>query len=585
MKNFSQTLAIGLMAVLSAANFNVQACTNFMVTKGASKDGSTMITYSADAHTLYGELYFFPAKSYPAGAMLDVFNWEDGKKIGSIRQVPQTYSVVGNINEHQLAISETTFGGLDYLEDTTGMIDYGSLIYITLQRAKTAREAIKVIHELLSEYGYHSGGESFSICDPNEVWIMELMGKGKRIYDAKGNVDHKKWSKGAVWVALRVPDGYISGHANHARITTFPIANPKAKVLTSITSKDIAKLLTTPSIECVYSHDVVSYATDIGLFKGKHEEFSFSDIYAPLDFGAARFCEARVWSGFMKANKAEMAKYESYARGEDLKNRMPLWIKADRLLSLEDVIDMMRDHYQGTSMDMTKDPGAGPWELPYRWRPMRWDLNGEKYIHERAISTQQAGFSFVAQCRSWMPNPVGGILWFGVDDTYSTCYAPIYCGIDQIPNCFKVGNGDMMTYSPTSAFWLFNLVTNFAYLRYKDMIVDIQKVQSELESEFIKKVAENDAAWKGETNHAKLVQEATRFSLAQSQYMFNRWKKLQEFLLVKYIDGNIKREKDGKFLDNGIDPKIPAFPLQPRYPDWFYQDIVDKAGDNLKVIE
>jgi dipeptidase len=579
-KNF-QNLTIGLVIALSTANLNVQACTNFMVTKGASKDGSTMVTYAADAHTFYGELYYRPAAIHPPGAMMDVINWEDGKKLGSIRQVERTYSVVGNINEHQLAISETTFGGRSELEDTTGIMDYGSLIYITLQRAKNAREAIQVMHQLMSEYGYYSSGESLSICDPNEIWYMELIGKGQRILDARGNVDNRKWSKGAVWVALRVPDGYISGHANQARITTFPIADGR----TSLTSRDIAKLTTTPTVECIYSHDVVSYATELNLFKGKHEEFSFTDIYAPLDFGAARFCEARVWSGFMKANRIEMAKYEDYARGENLKNRMPLWIKADRLLGLQDVFDMMRDHYQGTSMDMTKDVGAGPFELPYRWRPMRWDLDGQKFIHERAISTQQTAFSFVAQCKSWMPNPVGGVLWFGVDDTYSTCYVPIYCGINEIPNCFKEGNGDMLTYSPTSAFWLFNLVSNFAYLRYKDMIVDIQKVQRELESGFIQRVAENDRAWERETDHALLVREATRFSVAQSQFMFNRWKRLQEFLLVKYIDGNIKKEKDGKFENNGISPKLPANPLHPRYPDWFYQEIVIKAGDNLKYIE
>jgi len=576
MKKLFPHLTIGLTVALTTANLNVQACTNFLITKGATKDGSTMISYSADSHTLYGELYYRPAATYPAGTMVDVYEWDTGKKLGAIRQAQQTYSVIGNINEHQLAIGETTFTGLDELQDTTGIVDYGTLIYFTLQRAKTAREAIQIMHQLVTEYGYYSTGESFSICDPNEVWIMELIGKGKKVVDAKGNVDTKKSSKGAVWVALRIPDGYISGHANQARITTFPIANGK----TSITSKDIAKLTTTPTIECVYAQDVVSYATDLGLFKGKHDEFSFSDIYNPLTFSGARACEARVWSGFMKANKIETAKYESYARGENFKNRMPLWIKADRLLTLQDVMDFMRDHYQGTSMDMTKDPGAGPFDCPYRWRPMSWELNGQKYLHERAISTQQTGFSFIAQCKSWMPNPVGGIIWFGVDDTYSTCYAPIYCGVNEIPNCFKEGNGNMITYSPTSAFWLFNAVTNFAYLRYKDMIVDIQNVQRELESEFIGKVRENDQAWEKVTDHALLVKEATRFSLAQSQYMFNRWKRLQEYLLVKYIDGNIKKEKDGKFENNGYNPNQPT---QPPLPDFWKKIIVEDNGDILRV--
>ena len=586
MKKITQTLAIGLILVLSTANLNVQACTSFLITKSASADGSTMITYAADAAWFYGTLRFHPAAIHPPGTRLDVHNWHNHKLHGSIPQVEQTFSVVGNINQHQVVISETTFGGRSELQDTTGIIDYGSLKYIALQRSRTAREAIQVISYLLGTYGYYSTGESFSIGDPNEVWIMELIGKGKPILDARGNVDTRRWTRGAVWVAKRVPDGYISGHANHARITTFPVANPRARVVTSITCRDIARLTTTPSIEVVYAHDVVDYARGINIFNGTHEEFSFSDVYAPLDFGAMRFCEARVWSGFRKANRSGiMDQYEDYALGKNPKNRMPLWIKPDRLLSLQDAIDMMRDHYQGTSMDMTKDPGMGSWELPYRWRPMVWDLDGQKYIHERAISTQQTGFSFVAQCRSWMPNPVGGILWFGVDDTYTTCYVPIYCGVNQVPNCFKEGNGDMLTYSPTSAFWLFNLVSNFAYLRYKDMIVDIQKVQSELESGFMRKVQENDKIWKNITDNALLVQEATRFSLAQGQYMFDRWKRLQEFLLVKYVDGNIKKEKNGVFQNNGIDPKMPADPLHPRYPDWFYQQIVDKAGDNLRYIE
>ena len=588
MKKFSQLLTIGLILVLSAVNFKVHACTSFLVTRGASADGSTMITYAADAHVLYGELYFRPAAVYSPGSMMTIYSWHDNKRLGEIRQVERTYSVVGNMNEHQLAIGETTFGGRLELRDTTGIMDYGNLIYVTLQRARTARQAIRIIHELMSTYGYNMTGESFSIADPNEVWIMELIGKGIPILDARGNVDNRRWTRGAVWVAKRIPDGYISGHANHARITTFPVANPRARVVTSITCRDIARLETTPSIEVVYAHDVIDYARGIGIFTGTHEQFSFSDVYAPLDFGAMRFCEARVWSGFRKANRSGiMDQYEDYALGKNPKNRMPLWIKPDRKLTLQDVFDMMRDHYAGTAMCMVQndDPGRGPFNKPYRWRPMRWELNGEAYIHERAISTQQTGFSFIAQSRAWMPNPVGGILWFGVDDTYTTVWTPMYCGINQIPNCFRVGNGTILQYSPTSAFWLFNLVSNFAYLRYSDMIVDIKNVQSRLEREFMQRVAENDLAWKDETDHEKLVQEATRFSLSQAQYMFNQWKRLQEFLLVKYIDGNIKRETNGVFETNGICPNHTAPPLHPRYPDWFYQQIVDQTGDRLRYIE
>lgn len=580
MKKTLRKIALLSFSLTALGAFTSQACTNFMITKGASKDGSTMITYAADAHVLYGELYYRPAATYPAGTMMDVINWDSGRKMGEISQAPQTYSVVGNMNEFQLAISETTFGGLSYLEDTTGIIDYGSLIYITLQRAKTAREAIQVMSDLVSTYGYGSSGESLSISDPNEVWVFEIIGKGKPILDKNGNIDPKKYSKGAVWVAYRIPDGCISGHANQARITKVLKADGKK----SITSKDLKKL-NLPGIECVYAYDVVDYATNLGLFNGKFEEFSFSDIYAPLDFSGARGCEARVWSGFLKANKAEMAKYEAYARGEDLSMRMPLWITPDRKLSVEDVMDMMRDHYEGTSMDMTKDVGAGPYECPYRWRPMGFEVDGKKYVHERAISTQQTGFSFIAQSRSWLPNPIGGILWFGVDDTYSTCYVPMYCGITTIPECFRVGNGNMLTYSPTSAFWLFNQVTNFAYLRYNDMIKDVQKVQNELESSFIKKIAANDAKWGKETDMSKLVGQANAFSNEQANITFASWKKLSEYLLIKYIDGNIKKEENGKFTTSPYGDHRMVMPSQPQYPDWWYKKIVEDAGENLKVVE
>ncbi len=578
MKRISFYLTAMAMLVFAKAD----ACTNFLITKGASKDGSTMITYAADSHTLYGCLYYRPAANYPAGSMLDIYEWDSGRRLGQIKQAAHTYSVVGNMNEHQLSIAETTYGGRSEQVDTTGIMDYGSLIYVTLQRAKTAREAIKVIAELIAEYGYYSSGESFSIADPNEVWIMEMIGKGQKVMDKKGTIDPKKNAKGAVWVAARVPDGYISGHANHARITTFPKADGK-KVLTS---KQLAKI-NEPAVEWIYSEDVIDYARNIGIFNGKDTEFSFSDIYAPLDFSGARGCEARVWAGFMKANAAEAKKYESYARGEDLKNRMPLWIKPAQPLSLQDVFGLMRDHYEGTSLDMTKDAGAGAFELPYRWRPMGFTVNNVDYVHERAISTQQTAFSFIAQARSWMPNPVGGILWFGVDDSYSTVYVPMYCGITRIPESFREGNGNMMQYSATSAFWLFNQVSNFTYLRYKDMIVDVQKVQQELEYGFIAKVAENDQRWSGTkgTNNAEMVDFANTFSNTQAQIMFNRWKSLSEYLLVKYMDGNIKKERNGRFVNNGFNQNIPAMPSQPPYSQQFYELIIQTSGDNHRVVK
>ncbi|MDR1878104.1 MAG: C69 family dipeptidase [Bacteroidales bacterium] len=567
------------VCLLLSGNNIVQACTNFIITKGASKNGSTFITYAADSHTLYGELYYRPAAIYPAGTMLDIYEWDTGKKLGQIKQAPSTYSVVGFMNEHQLAISETTYGGREELVDPTGIIDYGSLMTIVLQRAKNAREAIKVIAELTTEYGYCSSGESFSISDGKEAWIFEIIGKGKKLTDKNGAIDPKK-NTGAIWIAMRIPDGYISGHANHARITTFPKEDGKK----SISSKNLSKVFL-PDIEVVYASDIISYAREAGFFSGKDEEFSFSDTYAPLDFGAARFCESRVWAGFRKANPAEMAKYEDYARGDNLKTRMPLWIKPDRLLGVADVIDMMRDHFEGTSMDMTKDKGAGPFECPYRWRPMEWDYQGTKYVHERAISTQQTGFSFVAESRTKYPAAVGGVLWFGVDDTYSTCYVPIFCGITKIPNCFKEGNGDMMTYSPTSAFWLFNLVTNFAYLRYNDMISDIQKVQKELETGFIAQVEKQSEQFAAiyNQNRDQGIDVLNSYSNGVADETFSRWKTLSEYLLIKYIDGNVKQEKDGKFLDNGYKSTFPKQPNHPKYPDWYYKMIIDDTGDNLKM--
>ena len=535
-------------------------CTNFIITKGASVDGSTMVTYSADSHTLYGELYFFPAADHPAGAMRKIIEWDTGKPLGSIPEVSHTYSVIGNMNEHQLVISETTFGGRPELSKQTGAImDYGSLIYVTLQRAKTAREAIKIIASLVDDYGYASSGESFSIGDPKEVWIMELIGKGEG-------------EKGAVWVALKVPDGYVSGHANQARITTFPLND-----------KD----------NCVYSNDVISFAREKGWFDGLNKDFSFSDTYAPLDFGAARFCESRVWAGFNRISSG-MDKYLEYIKGNIEKdpqsqiatNRMPLWVKPDKKVSVKDVMELMRDHFEDTELDMSKDIGAGPFHLPYRWRGLTWNVDSATYCNERAISTQQTGFSFVGQCRSWLPNPVGGILWFGVDDTYSTCYAPMYCGITEIPECFKVGNGDLLTYSETAAFWTFNKVTNFAYSRYNSMIVDIRKTQERIEGTFISNTPAVDQAAKLllESADEKYAREfLTTYSINEANGMTKKWEELFKYLLIKYIDGNIKKEENGAFSRNEYN--MPSAPFQPGYPDWWYEVIVKSVGDHFKVTE
>ena len=559
MKKTFLLLALGL--VLTFSGNRLMACTNFLITKGATVDGSCMISYSADSHELYGELYHWPAAAYPEGALLDIYEWDTGRFLGKIKQARQTYNVVGNMNEYQVAIGETTYTGREELIDTAGVMDYGSLIYIALQRAKTAREAIQVITSLMAEYGYASSGESFSISDPNEVWIMEMIGKGKpeSVKDKKGRVSVKH-NKGAVWVAIRIPDGYISGHANHARITTFPLNDPE---------------------NCLYAPDVISFAREKGLFSGEDKDFSFSDTYAPLDFEGARFCEARVWSGFNKVAK-EMDKYLDYAKGENLKNRMPLYIKPDRKLTLQDAIGLMRDYYQGTELDMTKDPGAGPYGCIVRWRPLTWKVDGEEYFNERAISTQQTGFVFVAQSRPYVPNPLGGIFWFGVDDTYSTVFTPMYACMTEIPESYAVGNGSMMQFSDNAAFWVFNQVSNFAYTRYSDIIVDIQKKQSELENNHIAMIPAIDkiALEKYRQNPEKAVKFLTDFSVSQGNNTVREWKKLYGFLFTKYMDGNIKQAVP---VPAG-QKYTPADLKQPGYGDEFYRKLVKETGDKFKVI-
>lgn len=562
-----------LVIVLAGAyqGQHINACTNFLVTKGASVKGSTMITYSADSHQLYGELYYWPAKDYPAGSMLDVYEWDTHKYMGKIRQVAHTYSVVGNMNEHQVAIGETTYGGIENMVDTTAIIDYGSLIYITLQRAKNAREAIKVMSELVSEYGYASEGESFSIADPNEAWIFEIIGKGP------GN-------KGAVWVARRIPDGYISGHANQARIQTFPLATGKKNCI-AINSKDLKRIFD-PIVECVYAYDVIDLARAKKLFAGKDQEFSFSDTYNPITFSGARMCEIRVWSFFRSVND-EMDQYFNYVSGHDLSKRMPLWIKPNRKISNYDMMNFMRDHLEGTVLDMRKDIGAGSFGLPYRWRPLTWkvtdDPNAPEYCNERATCTQQTGFVFVAECRNWLPDPIGGIFWFGVDDASTTVFNPMYCGITEVPECFKEGNGDMLTYSPTSAFWIFNRVANMCYMRYDLMSADAKKVQKQLETTYLNETETIDkTALDLFSKDEKQAREyLTKYSVEAAQNTFGQWKTLSEYLLVKYIDGNIKKEKDGKFERNPWGN--PVMPLQPGYSDAWKKSVIQETGNKLLV--
>jgi dipeptidase len=552
-----------ILSILLGLDNLSYACTNFLVTKGASTDGSTLISYAADSHVLYGELYYWPAATYEEGAMLDVYEWDTGKLLGQIKQAAQTYNVVGNMNEYQVAIGETTYGGISELGSQEGAImDYGSLIYIALQRSKTAREAIKVITELMNDYGYYSSGESFSISDPNEVWILELIGKGNG-------------HKGAVWVGLKIPDGYISAHANQARITTFPLADGKK----SITFSDRDKL-NNPSVECIYADDVISFAREKELFSGEDTDFSFSDTYAPVSFGGARFCEVRVWS-FFKSVKEGMNQYFDYASGHNLKNRMPLWIKPDRKIAPEDVMDYMRDHLEGTPLDMTLDVGAGPFANPYRWRPLTWEVDGVAYCNERATATQQTGFVFVAQARDWVPTQMGGILWFGVDDAGSTVFTPMYSTITEVPFAFKQGNGSMMEFSFESGFWVFNLVSNFAYTRYNLIHPEIRAKQTMLEDKFLEETKDIDTKamelYENDKNTA--IAMLTDYSVKTGNETVKQWLNFYTYLFTKYMDGNVKTKVD---VPEGYKYHNPNL-SQPGYGQDTYRRIADDTGDKLKV--
>lgn len=558
-----------LLLIAAGAFTTASACTNFLLTKSTTKDGSTMVTYSADSHVLYGELYHWSAGTWPAGSMLDVYDWDSGKFLGKIPQAAQTYNVVGNMNEHQLAIAETTFGGRAELHHQEGaIIDYGSLIYITLQRAKTAREAIAVMTDLVARYGYASEGESFSISDPNEVWILEMIGKGEG-------------EKGAVWVARMVPDGYVCAHANQARITTFPLEGR-----TSISS-DNMKRLYNPDITTVYAKDVISFAKQKGFYPqdGKNADFSFSDSYAPVDFSGARACEIRVWA-FFNAINSDMAQYWEYAKGTGIErdakgyatNRMPLWVKPNRKVDVLEVMDFMRDHLEGTELDMSKDPGAGPYECPYRWRPMTFEVDGKKYVHERATATQQTGFTFVSQSRSWLPDEIGGILWFGVDDAASTVYFPMYTCSTQVPHAYAVGNGSMMQFTDKAAFWVFNQVTNFAYTRYNVIHPDIRKKQKALETQYQAFVQMTDAGAAGmlAQNREATVDFLTEFSCNTGNRLVDTWREFYGYLFARYMDGNIKTAVPGE-----KNPKVE----QPALPEWYLRTIIEKTGDKLRVTE
>ncbi len=544
-ESMRKTIAIFLLAVLPIVSS--LACTNLLVAKGASVDGSTMVTYSADSYCLYGELYHWPAAVFPEGAMLDILEWDTNKFLGKIPQVRQTYNVIGNMNEHQLCIGETTFTGREELIDTTGIMDYGSLIYVTLQRAKTAREAITVMTDLVEKYGYYSGGESFSIVDKNEVWIMEMIGKGPG-------------RKGAVWVAVRIPDDCIAAHANQSRIHQFPLNDKN---------------------NCLYSKDVISFAKEKGYYKGDDKNFSFSNAYNPLDFGGLRYCEARVWSYYNRFCTGS-DQWLDYVLGKDDKP-MPLYVKPDRKLSVQDLMGMMRDHYEGTPLDPTKDVGAGPFGSPYRFSPLEWESDSVKYCFERPISTQQTGFTFVGQMRNTLPDEVGGVFWFGVDDAMFTVYTPMYASMTKVPECYRVGNGDFNHFSWTSAFWIHNWVANMAYARYNQMITDTQPVQSRLEDGFIlmQPLVEQKAVELVRKDRGEGIAFLTDYSISQAQKAFSEWKSLGEYLIVKYMDGVVKKERNGEFEYNEHGGSM--YPNRPKLDPEFYRKIVKEKGDWLRV--
>lgn len=525
------------------------ACTNFIVGKKASADGSVICTYNADDYGLFINLCHYPAGTHPKGTMRKIFNWDTNKYQGVIPEAPQTYNVIGNINEFQVSIAETTYGGREEMEDSTGILDYGSLIYLALQRSKTAREAIQVMTTLAQTYGYNSGGETFTICDPNEAWIMEMMGKGPG-------------SKGVVWVALRVPDDAICAHANQSRITKFNM-NDKANVL--------------------YSKDVVSFARSKGWFTGKDKDFSWRDTYAKPTFGGRRFCDARVWS-FFNHFANDFDKYLPWALGKDKDAEdMPLWIIPNKKVSVQDVMACMRDHYENTPLALdSSSVGGGVWEMPYRPTPLRFKVDGKNYFNERPVSTQQTAFSYVAQLRSWLPREVGGVLWFGNDDGNMVAYTPIYCGNTTQPECYNTPGADAVTFSDKNAFWVCNWVSNMVYPRYNQMFPTLKEVRDSLEnSYFANQLAiEKQAVALYNTDKAKAISLLNQYSNDKAQQMLHHWKNLAVRLIVKFNDMTVKPEKNGMFVrtpeGTGAAVKRPGF------SNAFARKLVKETGDKYE---
>lgn len=542
---------IVLVVFLLVSYFSSWACTNFIVGKKASADGSVICSYNADDYGLFIGLCHYPAGKHEKGSVRKIYDWDTNVYHGQIPEAEVTYNVIGNINEYQVSIGETTFGGREELVDTTGILDYGSLIYIALQRSKTAREAIKVMTTLTDKYGYCSGGETFTICDPNEAWIMEMIGKGPG-------------RKGTVWVAVRIPDDAICAHANQSRIRTF---NQKDK-------KNV-----------MFSKDCITFAREKGWFSGKDADFSFCEAYAYPDFSGRRFCEARVWS-FFNHFSTDMERYLPYAEGK-VKDAepMPLWIKPNRKVSVQDIQECMRDHYEGTPFSLDKDPGQGVWNMPYRPTPLTYKVDGKEYFNERPTSTQQTAFSYVAQLRSWLPRQIGGVLWFGNDDGNMVAYTPIYCGNTLQPECYNTKGADAVTFSMKNAFWVCNWVSNMVYPRYSLMFGSLKSVRDSLETSYFSAQAEIErkAMVLYDENPSLAIDFLTDYSIDKAQQMIDRWRQLGTYLIVKYNDMAIKPDEDGRFIrtETGLGATVE----RPGFPENVAREIVKSSGDRYAVPE
>lgn len=542
---------IVLVVFLLVSYFSSWACTNFIVGKKASADGSVICSYNADDYGLFIGLCHYPAGKHEKGSVRKIYDWDTNVYHGQIPEAEVTYNVIGNINEYQVSIGETTFGGREELVDTTGILDYGSLIYIALQRSKTAREAIKVMTTLTDKYGYCSGGETFTICDPNEAWIMEMIGKGPG-------------RKGTVWVAVRIPDDAICAHANQSRIRTF---NQKDK-------KNV-----------MFSKDCITFAREKGWFSGKDADFSFCEAYAYPDFSGRRFCEARVWS-FFNHFSTDMERYLPYAEGK-VKDAepMPLWIKPNRKVSVQDIQECMRDHYEGTPFSLDKDPGQGVWNMPYRPTPLTYKVDGKEYFNERPTSTQQTAFSYVAQLRSWLPRQIGGVLWFGNDDGNMVAYTPVYCGNTSQPECYNTKGADAVTFSMKNAFWVCNWVSNMVYPRYSLMFGSLKSVRDSLETSYFSAQAEIErkAMVLYDENPSLAIDFLTDYSIDKAQQMIDIWRQLGTYLIVKYNDMAIKPDEDGRFIrtETGLGATVE----RPGFPENVAREIVKSSGDRYAVPE